>query len=102
MTNEPNFDVATDFMVFARNDPQFYSKEYYPCMSKCSDILDMKKPLKRGHFMPMIKKGAKKYCEKYDLGSPNEVFDKSVVDAIIQQIKNEELPLIKQGEYRCR
>lgn len=97
-----NFDVASDFMVFARNDPNFYAKEYYPCMSKCSDIMDMKKPLKRKHIMPMIKKGANAYCDKYNLGSPSALFDKSVVDAIIQQIKNEELPLLQKGEYRCR
>lgn len=96
------WDVANDFLVYARNDKDFYPKHYYPCMSKMSDIMDMKKPVKRSHVMPMLKQGMQSYCDKFDLGPADQVFSKEIVDDILKRISTEEMPLIRKGEYRCR
>jgi hypothetical protein len=97
-----DWDVAKDFLVFCRNDKDFYPSHFFPCMSTLSDLMDLKKPIKRSHCMPMIKKGMREYCDRYKLGSPNDIFDEKIVDQIFEVIKTEEFPLIRKGEYRCR
>ena len=95
----PNFDVPTDFLTYMRNDKDFYTKHYYPTMSRASDIVDLKKKVQPKHFMPMIKKGVGSYCKKYDM--PREIFAKEIVKEILNILSSEELPRIEKGEYKC-
>lgn len=97
----PNFDVTNDFVTYIKNNRDFYPKYYYPAMSRASDIMDMKKPIKPKHFMSMIRKGMDCYCKDYNLGNVHEVFDKDIIKAIMQVILSDEIPRIRKGDYRC-
>ena len=35
--DKPSYDVPTDLIVFMRDDPMFYRKEYYPTMCGCQN-----------------------------------------------------------------
>jgi hypothetical protein len=97
---QDSYDPVNDLLVFCRNDNNFYTKHYYPCMAKLSDLRDMKKTLKKSHVLPMLKSGIEQYCDKYDIDK--DVFDKGVVSRILETLMKEEMPQIRNGEYRCR
>jgi len=48
----------------------------------------------------MLKSGIEQYCNKYDIDK--DVFDKGVVSRILETLMKEEMPQIRNGEYRCR
>ena len=52
-----DYDADLDCITYMRNNPTFYTQKYYPCMSKISDIMDMKQSIKSSHFAPMVKQG---------------------------------------------
>lgn len=95
-----DYDADLDCITYMRNNPTFYTQKYYPCMSKISDIMDMKKSIKSSHFAPMVKQGMQEYKIEYDL--PDDVFTKDSAANIIKLIAKEEMPQIRSGEYRCR
>jgi hypothetical protein len=90
------FDLVSDVKAHMANDPQFYRKEYYPCM--CG----LQKKVKEGSctnedVMPMVLKACKSYMEKYDI--PEEEFTKDVRIKLASEVLKDELPNLKKGEY---
>ena len=104
MTGEDNelpFSIAEDLMVFMRNDPMFYRKSYYPCMS---DISDRKFKGEDVNFeecaRPMVELAINEYCKKFRITStPQSVFTTEDEDSVIEMIMSEEMPRIEAGEY---
>ena len=99
--DKPSYDVPTDLIVFMRDDPMFYRKEYYPTMCGCQNCYnngDKDKSMKL--LMPMIDKAVSGYTKKYDL--PYEENDLVPMDErkeIAQRIYEEEVNHFKEGEY---
>ncbi len=95
------FSVAEDLMVFMRNDPMFYRKKFYPCMS---DMQDTKVKGQDVDFpkctRPMVVSAMEDYCRKFNVSSnPQSVFTKEDEDAIIEKLYDEEMIKIESGDY---
>jgi hypothetical protein len=95
------FNVAQDLTVFMKNDPMFYRKHYFPCMSRMADMQSKGKEIDFTETMrPIIQRAMEEYCKKFDITStPQSVFTTEDEDAIIEMIKEEEMPQIESGEY---
>jgi hypothetical protein len=99
--NELPFSVAEDLVVFMRNDPMFYRKNYFPCMSSMSDRKFKGEEIDFAECTrPMIERAINEYCRKFDITqSPQSIFTSEDEDAIIELLKAEEMPRIEMGEY---
>jgi len=94
--NRLPFDLVTDVKAHMSNDPEFYRKEYYPCM--CG----LQSKVKEGSctnedVMPMVLKACTSYMEKYQL--PEEEFTTEVKRELASSVLKDELPNLKKGEY---
>lgn len=95
------FDVVEDAIVFMRNDPQFYRKQYYPAVAKLADLFRAKKEINDKSVLgSMVDSGMNTYCKKYNLArSPADIFTMQDRQAILDKITSEELKNIEQGDY---
>jgi len=96
------FDVVEDAIVFMRNDPMFYRREYYPTVTKLADMTRAGKPCnKMKMFSSMVEAGINQYCRKFKLADQaDEIFNNDDRSAIIDKLFSEEMDLIKKGEYK--
>ena len=96
-----NFDIVDDASYYMRNDPSFYRKQYFPCMSKLADRHSEGKKIDRTMIMDMIEQGINSYVKKFNLGrSSEDVFKQPDRDALIDKLFSEEMDQIKRGEYK--
>ena len=96
-----NFDIVDDASYFMRNDPSFYRKEYFPCMSKIADKHTEGVKVDRTEIMNMVERGINEYVKKFNLGrSSDDVFKQPDRDALIDKLFSEEMEQIKRGEYK--
>jgi hypothetical protein len=95
------FDIVDDLHVYMRNDPMFYRKDYYPTMTRISDLTKAKKKVDpHKEFTPMIDKACESYCTKFDIArDPSEVFSENDRKALVSKIYSEEIEGIRKGEY---
>jgi hypothetical protein len=95
------FNVVEDVMIFMRNNPSFYRRQFYPTMLQFKRRIDKKQkinPVKL--FAPMIKRAVYDYCKEYDVGKrPEELLNKDEFKEIIQKLYDEELTNIREGHY---
>ena len=99
--NELPFNVAADLNMFMKNDPIFYRKHYFPCMSQMSDMHSKGTEIDFAECArPMLQAAMEQYCRKFNLtNSPQSLFTSEDEDAIIEMLKSEEMPRIEAGEY---
>src|SRR6056300_527053 len=79
------FDKIDGVVVFMRNDPMFYRKQYFPT---CSNLADVQREGSNNNpqsiLMPMIEKGINQYCAKFNIArSPEEVFNDNDTSEIL-------------------
>ena len=104
--NEPvntdlKFDLVDDTSFYMRNDPEFYRKEYFPCMAKMADKHGAGQKVDRTMVMNMVERGINNYVKKYNLGrSPEDIFKQPDRDALIDKLFSEEMAQIKAGDYK--
>jgi hypothetical protein len=96
------FDVVEDAIVFMRNDPMFYRKQYYPTVTKLADMSRAGKSCnKMEMFSSMVEEGITQYCRKFKLADQaDEIFNNDDRSAIIDKLFSEEMDLIKKGDYK--
>ena len=95
ITGGNGFDAVNDIIVYMRNNPGFYRREYFPAVLR----LKSKKTDAETAFGQMVDKAMGAYCHKYELGRPDNVFKNSDRSAIIKKIYSEESENISKGEY---
>jgi len=97
------FDVVDDAIVFMRNDPQFYRKQYFPAVAKLADLVRAKKKKEinnKSVLGSMVDQGMNTYCKKYNLAkSSADIFTMQDRQAILDKITSEEIKNIEQGDY---
>jgi len=97
------FDVVEDAVVFMRNDPQFYRKQYFPAVTKLADLIRAKKKKEinnKSVLGSMVDNGMASYCKKYNLARrPADIFTMQDRQAILDKITSEEIKNIEQGDY---
>ena len=96
-----DFDLVEDAIIFMKNDPHFYRKDYFPTIAKMADMerggssYDPTSILK-----PMINRGINNYCKKYKLANmPDDIFKEEHRNRLLNKIREEELKQIKKGDY---
>jgi len=99
--HELGWNVAEDLHIHMKNDPMFYRKQYYPCMSRLQDQLKQGNPIDvRKEMLPMIEKAKDHYCAKYNLSKrPEDLLYDEEVDALVEKIYGEEMELFREGDY---
>jgi hypothetical protein len=95
------FNVAEDLYVYMKNDPMFYRKSFFPAVASMSDRAQAGKSVNlRSTMTPVILKAAKSYCKKYKIPKEaTELFRQEDINEILEKIKDDELELIRKGEY---
>ena len=86
---KPDFDVPSDLLIFMRNDPMFYRKNFFPAVEQYMANKKNTTPIKN-----MINTGLHEYCKKFNIPNPKEelLSDGDVVElarTIIQDIMSE-------------
>jgi hypothetical protein len=82
---KPDFDVPSDLLIFMRNDPMFYRKNFFPAVEEYKETEDTT-PLEN-----MVKRGLGSYCQKFKIQNPTEdlMNDGDVIDLVKQIIADE-------------
>lgn len=95
------YDVVEDAIVWMRNDPEFYRKEYFPAVASMADKHRAGKKIDgKSCLGELAEKGITGYCQKYNLAkSPDDVFTQQHRDAIIDQLFMDEIEAINKGDY---
>ncbi len=94
------FDVIEDVAIYMRNDPIIYRKSLFPAIMRMKDIHNSgKSPVAERCLGEVVDSAMNSYCEKYKLGSLENVFKKGDREAIIQKLFSEELTQIRRGAY---
>lgn len=94
------FDVVEDVAIYMRNDPMVYRKSLFPAIMRMKDIHSGgKSPVPEQCLGEVVDSAMNSYCEKYKLGSPENVFKKGDREAIIKKLYSEELTQIRRGAY---
>tara|TARA_B110000503_G_scaffold143437_1_gene244865 strand:- start:52 stop:387 length:336 start_codon:yes stop_codon:yes gene_type:complete len=97
-----DFDVVDDAIVFMRNDPVFYRKQYYPAIAKMADMHRDNKSLSDTEKLlgPLVDSAINSYCKKFKVaGKPADIFTVEDRASIIEKICSEELEEINNGAY---
>lgn len=94
------FDVVDDAVVFMRNDPMFYRKQYFPAVSKVADQFRAGKDPDKSVLGSMVDSGINSYCKKFNIArKPADIFTMEDREAILSKIFSEELKEIEGGAY---
>ena len=64
---KPDYDVPSDLLIFMRNDPMFYRKNFFPAIEQYRENTKNTSPIES-----MIKKGVGSYCQRFNIPNPPE------------------------------
>jgi hypothetical protein len=97
-----NFDIVDDTIVFMRNDPMFYRKNYFPAITKMADAHHNGDSYEVESILgPIVDLAMDNYCKRYKIArSPSEIYTTDDRQNILNMIATEELEEIKKGEYK--
>lgn len=99
---ELDFDLVEDALVFMRNDPMFYRKDYFPTISKMADKQRAGSSYDPDSILePMVTRGINSYCKKYKLANmPDDIFRQDHRQRLLNKIREEEIKQIEKGDYK--
>ena len=84
---KPDYDVPSDLLIFMRNDPMFYRKNFFPAVEQYKENTKDMKPLES-----MIKRGLGAYCKKFNIKNPvNELMGHGDIIGLARQIIADEM-----------
>ena len=90
---KPDYDVPSDLLIFMRNDPMFYRKNFFPAVEQYRENTKNTKPLEA-----MIKKGLGSYCAKFNIPNPtNELIGEGDIQDLVRQIIADEMDDLSEG-----
>lgn len=101
-SQQMNYDVVEDTIIFMKNDPMFYRKEFFPAINKIAEIVRAGKTInKNQHLTPMIEKGCDAYTSRYHQGKTSEeIFTPQDRSDLMQSIYSTAIEEIDKGEYK--
>ena len=97
-----DYDVVDDVTVFMRNDPMFYRKSFFPAVSRMADLHRAGKPIDKHQCLSsVVEQALGAYCKKFNIADvPDDTFNDSDREQIIDKLFAEEMEQIKKGEYK--
>jgi hypothetical protein len=100
MSNSLDYDVVDDMMVYMRNNPKFYRRDYFPLM------VNLQKQVRNGEKInpkeclgPMIEKACESYCERFGVKTKETLLTDDDKNALISRIFDEEIDNLRNGDY---
>ena len=90
---KPDYDVASDLLIFMSNDPMFYRKNFFPAVETYKENDKDTSPIEN-----MIKGGLGQYCQKFNILNPaDELMGEGDIKALTQQIIQDEMEDLAEG-----
>lgn len=91
---KPDYDVASDLLIFMRNDPMFYRKTFFPAVETYKENEKDTSPLE-----DMIRRGLKEYCTKFNiLNSIEDLIGEGDVQQLVAEIIADEKEDLDEGK----
>lgn len=86
---KPDYDVASDLLIFMRNDPMFYRKNFFPAIESYKSNKKNTAAIKN-----VVETGLNEYCKKFNIHNPKQdlLNDGDIIEltrTIIQDIMTE-------------
>ena len=95
-----DFDVVDDVIVYMRNNPKFYRRDYFPKM------VELQKQVRQGEKInpkdclgPMIEKACESYCERFKVKTKDTLLTDDDKNALVARIFDDEIENLRNGEY---
>ena len=90
---KPDYDVPSDLLIFMRNDPTFYRKNFFPAIDKYKEDTKDTSPIEN-----MIKRGLGSYCQKFQIETPqDELMGEGDIQDLVRQIIADEMEELSEG-----
>ena len=90
---KPDYDVPSDLLIFMRNDPMFYRKNFFPAIDKYKQDTKDTSPLEN-----MIKLGLGQYCNKFQIENPpEELMGDGDIQELVRTIIADEMEELDEG-----
>jgi hypothetical protein len=90
---KPDYDVASDLLIFMRNDPMFYRKNFFPAVETYKENDKDTSPIEN-----MIKGGLGQYCQKFNILNPtDELMGEGDIQELALKIIQDEMEDISEG-----
>ena len=90
---KPDYDVASDLLIFMRNDPMFYRKNFFPAIDKYKENTKDTAPLEN-----MVKRGLGQYCNKFQIENPvEEMMGEGDIQDLVRTIIADEMEDLEEG-----
>ena len=90
---KPDYDVPSDLLIFMRNDPMFYRKNFFPAIDKYKENTKDTSPIEN-----MIKVGLGQYCDKFNIENPKEeMMGDGDIQDLVRTIIADEMEELDEG-----
>ena len=90
---KPDYDVPSDLLIFMRNDPMFYRKNFFPAIDKYKENTKDTSPIEN-----MIKVGLGQYCNKFKIENPQEeMMGDGDIQELVRTIIADEMEELEEG-----
>jgi len=90
---KPDYDVPSDLLIFMRNDPMFYRKNFFPAIDKYKENTKDTSPIEN-----MIRVGLGQYCDKFKIENPKEeMMGDGDIQELVRTIIADEMQELDEG-----
>ena len=90
---KPDYDVPSDLLIFMRNDPMFYRKNFFPAVEKYRENKKDTSMLEK-----MCETGLIEYCKKFNIeNTKDELLGDGDMKSLVQQIITDEMEDLEEG-----
>ena len=90
---KPDYDVPSDLLIFMRNDPMFYRKNFFPAEEQHKENTKDTTPLEN-----MVKRGLGSYCKKFKIeNSKDELMGEGDIIDLVRTIIADEMEDLNEG-----
>ena len=99
--NKMNFDVVDDVLVFMRNNPKFYRRNFFPAMVELQNKIRKNEKINpKQSLNDMIEMACESYCDHYNVGrNKSNLLTAEDKEVLVNRIFDEELDSLRKGEY---
>ena len=101
--NDPHglgFDVKEDLMFFMNHDDSAYRRHTFPAILKAKDMMEAGQRTDYKLFGNAVKECYNIYQNTFQGHKLPEVLDQKLLDEVAQQLHDDEIDKIKNGEYK--
>lgn len=100
--NKDDIDFLSDLHFFMINDPSFYRKVYFPCVTYLRDKMKDNDIPSEALFRKCVNTAIDHYCKKFNIPNQKSVFTDVDRDSLARKIFSQEKENIVNGQYDSR